>query len=57
MHERACVYAGDGWMDGRRIEMGGFKCVHVCVCTCERPCLRVCDPVCEDGMVDARSDG
>ena len=41
--ERACVYAGDGWMgwteDG---EMGGFTCVHECMCVY----ARVRDPVC-----------
>ena len=49
----ARLNVGGGW-DG---EIGGFKCVHMCVCACPRPCLRACDPMCEDGMIAARLDG
>ena len=53
--ECACAYAGDGWLDGQRMDK--FKSVHVCACMCARPCVRVYDHVGEDGITDARSDG
>ena len=41
--ERACLYVGDGWTDGRTEDgdLGEFKCVHVCACVRDPACVRV----------------